>query len=189
MVKAKKYILLTLAFIGVVALSGCASLLEAASSSSNYTARAYSSLYVENEISIDKKVIVESPMKNSIMKRVTEVAIVDRLKEYGVSAYAMSSYSSYSNAHEKDGPFDYAITVEYGDMYTYTNFGGAIASIDFECTVERIGFFSSDEIAKIVGSSISRDNPHTSYAESIEPACKRAGEAIAAEYLSFIKKK
>ena len=176
-------LLIAAAVAAVAALGGCSSM----ASKRNYTAQAYSSLYVQDEISIDKSVLVECDSENSIMAMVTEASIVDRLKKRGVAAYALTSYSSYRDAVKKEGAFDYVLAVSYGDSRAYGD--GAIASVDFDCAVERRRLFASDKIARIIGSAISKENISLSFAESIEPACRRAGEAIADEYLSFMGKK
>ena len=184
-ISAKRLLLAAAACAAVACLAACASL----SAKGNYTAQAYSSLYVQDELSPNKRVLVECDDESPVIRRVTELAAVGRLKKSGVDAMAASSYESYRDAVKKEGQLDYVLAFKYGERREYAGFGGGIASVDFECTVERRRLLTREKIAKIVGTSFSKENIGLSFAESVEPACKRAGEAAADEYLSLAKKK
>ena len=156
-----------------------------ATSTSNYTSRTYSSLYVDT-IPNNATVIVECPMVDFQLKRVTELSIVSRLKEYGIQAFAMSDYKNIYEAENKEGEFTYSIVVTYDDMYTYEH-GGGLSRMDFDCTVtDRKNYYT--EVAKISGGVASKENKFLSFVETAEPACKLVGEEIADEYISFTKR-
>ena len=160
-----------------------------------YIAETYSSLY--NGYGIKNwPVFVACPMDNFMLQRATETAIVKVLKEHDIPTYAYSDYANIENSiSEATGTFiRYYLTVTYNDLSTY-EYGGGIAELSFDCTVidtlefyinENKGTEDAGTIARITGASISKNNRHLSFVETIRYACTAAGKAIADEYLSYI---
>ena len=153
-----------------------------------YSSQTYSTLYGVEKI-MKWPVLVICPMENFMLQRATETAMVAKLEEYGIEAYAASDYRSLEEAfdQEKDTFIRYTLFMVYDDVYTY-EIGGGIANLYFDCTVDDMLAFDEDSstIARINGITSSSENRFLSFGETVENACRSAGEAVVYEFISYI---
>ena len=152
-----------------------------------YSSQTYSTLYGAEEI-MNWPVLVICPMDNFMLQKATETAMVAKMEEYGIEAYAASDYRTIEDAFEQEDTFiRYTMFMVYDDVYTY-EIGGGIANLYFDCTIDDMLIFDEDSttVAKINGVTSSSKNGYLSFGETIEAACKEAGESVVYEYLSYI---
>lgn len=152
-----------------------------------YSSQTYSTLYGVEEI-MNWPVLVVCPMENFMLQRATETAMVSKLEEYGIEAYAASDYRTLDEALSQEDTFiRYVLFMVYDDVYTY-EVGGGIANLYFDCTVDdRLSFDEDSTItARINGITSSSENGYLSFGETVEDACRSAGESVVYEYLSYV---
>lgn len=152
-----------------------------------YSSQTYSTLYGVDEI-MNWPVLVICPMENFMLQRATETAMVAKLEEYGIEAYAASDYRTIEEAIDQDDTFiRYVMFMVYDDVYTY-EIGGGIATLYFDCMVDDRLSLDEDSmtIARINGTTSSSENGYLSFGETVEDACRNAGESVVYEYLSYI---
>ena len=152
-----------------------------------YSSQTYSTLYGVEEI-MNWPVLVVCPMENFMLQRATETAMVAKLEEYGIEAYAASDYRTIEEAFDQEDTFiRYTMFMVYDDVYTY-EIGGGIANLYFDCTVDDMLAFDEDSttIARISGVTSSSENGYLSFGETVEDACRSAGESVVYKYLSYI---
>lgn len=152
-----------------------------------YSSQTYSTLYGVEEI-MNWPVLVICPMENFMLQRATETAMVAKLEEYGIEAYAASDYRTLEEAFNQEDTFiRYTLFMVYDDVYTY-EIGGGIANLYFDCTVDDMLVFDeeSSTIARINGITSSSENGFLSFGETVEDACRNAGESVVYEFLSYI---
>lgn len=116
------------------------------------------------------------------------MAMVAKLEEYGIEAYAASDYRTIEEAFEQEDTFiRYTLVMVYNDIYTY-EIGGGIANLYYDCTINDMLSFEEDSsiIARINGITSSSRNGYLSFGETVEDACRNAGESVAYEYLSYL---
>lgn len=152
-----------------------------------YSSQTYSTLYGVEEI-MNWPVLVICPMENFMLQRATETAMVAKLEEYGIEAYAASDYRTIEEAIDQDDTFiRYVMFMVYDDVYTY-EIGGGIATLYFDCMVDDRLSLDEDSmtIARINGTTSSSENGYLSFGETVEDACRNAGESVVYEFLSYI---
>ena len=152
-----------------------------------YSSQTYSTLYGVDEI-MNWPVLVICPMENFMLQRATETAMVAKLEEYGIEAYAASDYRTIEEAIAQDDTFiRYVMFMVYDDVYTY-EIGGGIATLYFDCMVDDRLSLDEDSmtIARINGTTSSSENGYLSFGETVEDACRNAGESVVYEFLSYI---
>lgn len=152
-----------------------------------YSSQTYSTLYGVQEI-MNWPVLVICPMENFMLQRATETAMVAKLEEYGIEAYAASDYRTIEEAIDQDDTFiRYVMFMVYDDVYTY-EIGGGIATLYFDCMVDDRLSLDEDSmtIARINGTTSSSENGYLSFGETVEDACRNAGESVVYEFLSYI---
>lgn len=123
-----------------------------------------------------------------MLQRATETAMVAKLEEYGIEAYAASDYRTPEEAFNQEDAFiRYTLFMVYDDVYTY-EIGGGIANLYFDCTVDDLLAFDEDSltIARINGVTSSSENRFLSFGETVENACRSAGESVVYEFISYI---
>lgn len=152
-----------------------------------YSSQTYSTLYGVEEI-MNWPVLVVCPMENFMLQRATETTMVAKLEEYGIEAYAASDYRTIEEAFDQEDTFiRYTMFMVYDDVYTY-EIGGGIANLYFDCTVDDMLALDegSTTIARINGVTSSSENGYLSFGETVEDACRSAGESVVYKYLSYI---
>lgn len=152
-----------------------------------YSSQTYSTLYGVEEI-MNRPVLVVCPMENFMLQRATESAMVAKLEEYGIEAYAASDYRTLEEALDQNDTFiRYIMFMVYDAVYTY-EIGEGIATLYFDCTVDDRLSLDEDSmtIARINGTTSSSENGYLSFGETVEDACRSAGESVVFKYLSYI---
>lgn len=152
-----------------------------------YSSQTYSTLYGVEEI-MNWPILVICPMENFMLQRATERAMVAKLEEYGIEAYAASDYRTPEEAFNQEDTFiRYTLFMVYDDVYTY-EIGGGIANLYFDCTVDDLLAFDENSltIARINGVTSSSENRFLSFGETVENACRSAGESVVYEFISYI---
>ncbi len=172
--------------------TSCASLMSDLTNTPIYNANVYSSIFTQEAIDINGKVLIVCDTGDSILQLSTESALVSAFAENNIEAVSIASVSinmrpdSLNEVYQAafDNNCRYVLIIAYNDFYTY-EYGGGISTAYFEATVDDLEQWNIP--IRINGVIACEENKFLSYVETMAPACEEMATSIAGEYMKYVE--
>jgi len=148
------------------------------------------------KVLIDKEsaIWIISDSGNFMWNRTIETAIGERFKPKGIKTYLTTDYVDICDLKEEDfqkvldlyleSKSDLMMTIEIGDLYTYTA-GGGVKSMDI--SVNLVDFVSERILLKMALSTEADNNDLKSLNETRRPVVESMADALVKEFLKYVK--
>lgn len=187
----KKVVIVVIVFCACLLIS-CESLISDLTDTPVYNANVYSSIFTQETIDSNGKIMIFCDTGDSILQLSTESALVGAFTKNNIEAVSFASVSLNLRPEFLDEVYHialennckYVLIISYNDFYTY-ELGGGISTVYFEANVKELEQW--DMPIRINGVIACKENKIQSYVESINPASEKLASSIAEEYMKYVK--